>query len=280
MKQFVSVLMGACLLAGPGIALADGQTGSSDTPSGNSEISTLYNPTVTCAVQPGDSMADVLSCLASAIEMLPPAPCEITSAGNVGGRGGVDISQNPRDCSNGTSSASDFESWVDVDGQTLHVRKRVADLQGIDDPDRLVFIENDTGLKRVWVQVERADHVARILAIDVEPAGDGHVAVYLNVDKATGEPILVAMVPTNQFSTRIEINLELQRQFLDAGYDVASSLGYYLVGNGLTHQVADVWRIEYEATDSNLVRSDIAIVEAADVEWGLAVPGKTPPLIP
>ena len=65
----------------------------------------------------------------------------------------------------------------------------------------LILREDDSGLQKTWVEVNRIKRVARIAAFTQEPLGDGHVAVRFN-------GLEVVQLHTSEFPTSIDINGE------------------------------------------------------------------------
>jgi len=217
-----------------------------------------WNPTVTCSLETGQGINELLYCLQDNIVNPPPQcpppnpPC--TGPGPC--RAPRPVLDDPNaPCSNYTFGArEDFTVSLiqPPDGWGVLILK--LDYTEI---NRLTFRENDPGIQTVELRLNETavGKVARIGLVGETPAGSGMVFVTVNNTTVS--------VSTSAFPTAAAINAEIIRQ-LGVPFSVTIAGNYFHVhirsgmGDGI-HVV------QFRSTDPGIVSSDLSLLPDNDM---------------
>jgi hypothetical protein len=226
-------------------------SGGSTAPAGGSECDTAWNPSNACEAEPGDTIYDLLRCLAEWID--PTFSCRnFPPVSWVPGDGIRDLSRDPstNDCAV-LNERSDFT--VNLIGNPpigLSIIRRDGQ-----EPEKLLLRENDSNIQWTTLQVNRANLVARIGEVTEFPSG-GTISLWINAS----EPGDAIDVPTGRLVTPEAINQALVRAIESRGFVVRRSEGYIFVSASGSDPEGGIRYVSFRSTDPEIQRSDLFLL--------------------
>jgi hypothetical protein len=255
--KILTSLGALALLAAPaqgGEILIGGTNGTSDqpTPTQGAKTEEDWNPTVTCSLEWGQGLYDLLACLQNEISN-PPPPCPAPNPECTGPRPcpvpprRLDDPDTP--CFSYSNARQDFHVWV-IEWGVLILRLDYTEI------NRLTFREDDPGIQTTELRLNEAavGRVARVRLVEEIPSGAG--MVYLTVNDTT------VSVSTSAFQTPYQINAELIQQ-LGVPFSVTVA-GAYLHIHIRAGMGDGIHRVQFRSTDSGIVKSDLSLLPNDD----------------
>jgi hypothetical protein len=254
----------ALLLLPWAVALAGDADTDGGEPTAGKQIRSGWNPTFVCDVEPGDTLDDVLECLADGIAPPPSNPCPPTTPdqpdamGDDGSQHPVNVQMNvggsDDDCSD-PMDRSDFVvtrlPWPQHGIRILRIDEPWLDI------DRLLLWENDPGIQMIDLKVNREGLVARIGEFVERPSRTGGiVTVTLN-----GRSVYLN---TALFRKAPDLSSELERQLRDAHFEVRRMKPYLVVTQDLVNR-SGITHLRLQSEDPGIATSDLALMPMDDV---------------
>jgi hypothetical protein len=246
---------------------APSRAGDADTDGGNptpgKELESGWNPTFTCVNEPGDTIDDVLECLADGIAHPPPSnPCPPTTPEQPDSVGDNPVT--PSHLAPGSGSGDDDcsspqarEDFVVTLLPWPRVGIRILRLEGTE-IDRLWLRENDPGIQMIHLEVNRENLRGRIGEFIERPSrAGGIVTVTVN-----GRPI---HLNTGLFSKPTELTTELRTQLRQAGFEVIVSRSYLVVMWDTLNNTG-IMSVGWQSEDPSIASSDLALLPESDLE--------------
>ena len=228
-------------------------------PTPNHIFGSGWNPTFDCMVEEGDTMDDILDCLADGISNPPPGnPCDGpttqdqpgTVLGNPGGPGqGTNIMQTggDGDCDNNPHDRDDFRvTRLPWPRHGIHIEF----LDG-SEIERLLLWENDPAIQMTSIAVARDGLLGRIRNFTERPSRRGGIVTVT----VNGHPV---SINTALYRKADDLTDELRLRLKDAGFAVYSNSRYLVLTHG-TRPEESITSIKFESTDSNIASSDLAL---------------------
>lgn len=218
-----------------------------------------WNPTFQCVVAEGDTMDDVLACLADGIANPPGTPCDGPTTQDRPGTviedpnspsGPTDVMMNPDgdDCDNQPHDRDDFRvTRLPWPRHGIHIEF----LDG-SEIERLLLWEDDPAIQMTSVAVARDGLIGRIGYFTERPSrAGGIVTVTVN-----GHPV---SINTALHRRAGDLTGELQQRLKAAGFMVYSDGRYLVVTAGMRPE-GNITSIKFESTDSSIASSDLALL--------------------
>ena len=221
-----------------------------------------FNPTITCTVGPGQTIADIIECLVDEIaDPPPPCPPDVQGAGGGGSQGGVDLDEDhgePGDC------------VAPYDRSDFHVAALPAPFWGVEilrldgaPMERILFRENDPGIQTTQIRVDNADRQGRIGEVNEPPAGDGSVFVRVNDTEIE--------IPTSVYPTSVEITAAIVSGLRNEGFLVLYGPPYIHIVDMSGAIGGGIRRLQFRSTDHGITASDLALLKPSDPQGFQAI---------
>jgi len=211
-----------------------------------------WNPTVTCELEEGEGLEELLECLLNALAHPPPRCLDTPSQPPPGGGGVQHVQQNndDDDCVH-LMAREDFRTWL-LEPEPWPYGIGIEYLDG-SELKRLALRERNSGIPFICVGLQEDFRMARVKMILEEPSGRGAVILRLDDDEFR--------IETAGFPTSIELNAELLRRLNNAGFSVKVASPYFFISRNVpAGRAGGIYYVEFGSTDGAIVGSDIALV--------------------
>jgi hypothetical protein len=206
-----------------------------------------WNPVVTCTLEPGQTLLDLLLCLENEIESPPPA-CVQTPEGGGDGGGPTEFNDDPPDCFVYPYDRSDFNVTIMTPPAYPYWGIRILQLDG-SEIERLAFRETDPGIQATQVHIDKPNRIAIYEQINEQPAGTGWV--HLTLDGNT-------ISYSTYGRTTSQLNTLLQKRLLFLGYSYSVEAGKVTVYNRQALSQG-IRLIGFRSTDPGITKSNLEL---------------------